>query len=121
MFACSDPGLTPVLRLRSAAAHAVQFWPAAAAAAAAAAGGGGGGAAAQQGGGGGGAQPQQQPQMPPGPPLLALDPPPSLAVTVAGRTVPRRVLQLFHPVDPFCMTVVQSFMQPTTLDVFYRA
>jgi hypothetical protein len=52
--------------------------------------------------------------------ILALPPPPTPSVTVNGRAVARRVLHLFHPTDPFCCTVVQTFMAPTTVDLLFR-
>ncbi len=131
LFACSEPALNPTLRMRPAGTRPIQLWAAddldeasagAATAAAAAGGGGGGGtdgdgtaAAAAAAAGAAAAAAFPRP-----PPLLQLEAPPTPAVTVHGRTVARRVLHLFHPTDPFCCTVVQSFMQPTTVDLYYR-
>ncbi len=48
-------------------------------------------------------------------------PPPREQVVVHGRVVRRLVLQLFHPVEPLVISVVQAFMRPTTLNIYYRA
>lgn len=43
------------------------------------------------------------------------------AAAVAGRPLQRAATHLFHPSEPFALTVVQTLMQPTLLHIYYRA
>ncbi len=47
-------------------------------------------------------------------------PPPKEPVVVNGRVMRRVVLQLFHPVEPLVISVLQTFMRPTVLNIYYR-
>ena len=54
-------------------------------------------------------------------PAFQLQAAPSPTVTVQGQAFRRRMLHLAHPTDPFVVTAVQTFAQPTLLNIAYRA
>jgi hypothetical protein len=53
--------------------------------------------------------------------LFQLEPAQPPSVVWGTEEVPRRQLHLFHPTDPFVLTVVQTIAQPAVVSICYRA
>lgn len=53
--------------------------------------------------------------------VLELDPARPHSVTWVNEEVARRQLHLFHPADPFVLTVVQTIAQPAVVSICYRS
>ncbi|KAF6265442.1 hypothetical protein COO60DRAFT_956331 [Scenedesmus sp. NREL 46B-D3] len=53
--------------------------------------------------------------------LFQLEPAQPPSVVWGIEQVPRRQLHLFHPTDPFVLTVVQTIAQPAVMSICYRA
>lgn len=53
--------------------------------------------------------------------MFELDPARPHSVTWGNEEVARRQLHLFHPSDPFVLTVVQTIAQPAAISIYYRA
>lgn len=73
----------------------------------------------QQAGGAAGRQQQRQQWQPCGD-ALTLEPAQPQSVVWGSEVVPRRQLHLFHPTDPFVLTVVQTIAQPAAISICHR-
>ncbi len=102
LYAYDDKQISPIVRLRDAGKHPIKFAPASEAE-----------RTERRSKCKGGAAPSRA--------LFQLDPAPSQETTVGGQHYPRRLLHLFHPYDPFVLTVVHTFTVPTLLNMHYRS